>query len=94
MPTILIRHRVADFAKWKLVLDDESPSRKANGSCGERIFRSAVDPNEVLVLMEWDDIERAHLFVRSADLSDAMVRAEVTDRPDIWFLKEANRPPF
>ena len=90
----MVRHKVADFAKWKPVFDDDASSRHANGSRGDRVFRSAADPSEVLVLMEWDDVERARLFVRSADLSDAMVRADVTDRPDVWFLKEAARPAF
>jgi hypothetical protein len=36
---------------------------------------------ETLVLMERDNIERARHFVRSTDLSDAMVRAEAIDRP-------------
>jgi hypothetical protein len=90
MLTVLVRHRVANFATWKSVFDEHRGTRKANGSCGERVFRSSVDADEVFVLMEWDDVERARLFVRSVDLSDAMVRAGVIDRPDFWILDEAD----
>ena len=90
MLTVLVRHRVASFATWESVFDEHLGARKANGSCGERVFRRTGDTNEVFVLMEWDDAERARLFVRSTDLSDAMVRAGVIDRPDFWILEEAD----
>ena len=67
--------------------------RRANGCQGERLFRNARDPGEVLVLMGWDDLERARLFAQSDDLLEAMARAGVTDRPDVWFLEEAEPSP-
>jgi len=91
MPALLIRHKVADYAVWKPVFDEQSGTRAANGSLGGRIFISHADPDEVLVLLEWDDLERADLFALSADLNEAMVRAGVADRPDIWILQEVDR---
>ena len=44
------------------------------------------------MLLEWDDLERARLFVDSDDLQEAMTRAGVTDRPNIWFLEDVERP--
>jgi hypothetical protein len=92
MPALLIRHRVADYATWKPVFDEQSATRRANGSRGGRVFRSDADPNEVLIYLEWDDLERARLFVRSNDLREAMVRGGVVDHPDVWFVEEADRP--
>ena len=94
MPAILIRHNVADFAAWKPVFDDHSGTRAANGSLGARVFRSHADPEEVLILLEWDDLERADLFVLSDDLREAMIRAGVADQPDIWILKEVDRSAY
>jgi heme-degrading monooxygenase HmoA len=91
MPAVLIRHRVADYAAWKPLFDDDGPARRANGSRGGSIYRSADDPNEVLVLLEWDDLDRARLFADSDDLREAMDRAGVTDRPEIWFLEDVDR---
>ena len=93
MPALLIRHKVADYAAWKSVFDEDGITRRANGCQGGLLFRSAADPYEVLILLEWDDLERARLFARSADLREAMARAGVADRPDVWFLEEADRPP-
>jgi heme-degrading monooxygenase HmoA len=92
VPSLLIRHHVADYLAWKAVFDEHEPARRANGSQGSRLFRNAADPNEILLLLEWDDLERARLFADSDDLREAMTRAGVTDRPDIWFLEDVERP--
>jgi heme-degrading monooxygenase HmoA len=90
---MLIRHMVADYDAWQAHFDEQGIARRANGSQGGRIFRSADDPNDVLVLLEWDDLERARLFVDSDDLREALDRAGVTGRPDIWFLEDGDRIP-
>lgn len=90
MPVMLIRHNVADYGSWKPVFDEHGMTRRANGSRGGRIFRSADDPNDVLVLLEWDDLERARLFADSDDLREALERAGVTGQPQIWFLDDVD----
>ena len=92
MPCLLIRHTVQDYSDWKAVFDEQEDLRRANGSQGGRLFRS-TESGEVLVLLDWDDLERARLFADSDDLREAMARAGVTDRPDIWFLEDVERPP-
>ncbi len=92
MPSLLIRCHVADYPAWKAVFDEHEPTRQANGAQGEWLFRDADDPHEVLLLLEWDDLERARLFADSDDLREAMTLAGVTDHPDIWFLEDAARP--
>lgn len=91
MPSLVIRHQVADYATWKPHFDAHAVTRRANGSQGSRIFQSASDPNEVVTFLEWDDLERARLFAQSDDLRDAMTRAGVVGKPDLWFLEETSR---
>lgn len=88
MPSLLIRHRVKDYAAWHRVFRDEADTRRANGGQREVFFRNAADPNELWLLLEWDDLFRAQLFVTSDELLDALDRAGVTDRPDYWYLEE------
>jgi heme-degrading monooxygenase HmoA len=88
MPYLLIRHKVEDYAKWKPVYDQHGTTRKASGSQGSQLFRNANDPNELVILFEWDDLEKARQFVQSEDLRQAMQRAGVADQPDIYFLEE------
>jgi heme-degrading monooxygenase HmoA len=92
MPSLLIRHRIADYLAWKAVFDEHEPARRANGSQGGWLFRDADDPDEVLLLLKWDDLERARLFADSDDLRETMTRAGVMDRPDIWFLDDVEHP--
>jgi heme-degrading monooxygenase HmoA len=88
MEHIVIRHRVEDYAKWKEMYDGEGTRAKACGSKGARLFRNADDPNELVVLLKWDDLDKARQFVQSEELKDAMQRGGVTDLPDILILEE------
>ena len=91
MPYILIQHRVEDYAKWKPVFDEHGATRKAKGSKGGHLFRNADDPNELVILFEWDNMEKARQFVQSADLRQAMQRSGVSDQPDVYLLDELER---
>jgi heme-degrading monooxygenase HmoA len=94
MPLLLIRHKITNYGAWKPVFDEHGMTRRANGSQGGRIFRCADDPYEVVILLEWDNLERARLFADSDDLREVMDRAGVTDRPDFWFLADGDRIPI
>jgi len=91
MPYMLIRHKVEDYAKWKPIFDEHSASRKTNGSRGSQLLRNADDPNELLILIEWEDLGKAKQWAGSDDLRQAMARAGVADHPDIYFLDEIER---
>jgi len=93
MPYLLVRHKVEDYAKWKPIFDQVGATRQASGSQGGQLFRNAHDPNELVALFEWDDIEKARQFAQSEDLRQAMQRAGVSDQPDIYFLEEVEHVP-
>jgi hypothetical protein len=88
MPYLLVRHRVTDYEQWKAVFDAHSLTRQANGSRGGQLFRNASDPNELLVLLEWDVLEKARQYAQSEELREVMQRAGVVDCPSISFLKD------
>ena len=93
MPVLLIRHQVNDYDTWVKVFHEERETRRANGMQREHLYRDAANPDVVWVLLEWDDLFRARLFVKSDDLQEALARAGVTDRPDYWHLEEEHQPP-
>ncbi len=88
MPYMLIRHKVKDYAKWKPVYDENAANRKVAGSKGARLFRKANDPDELVILFEWDSLDNAKKFAKSEDLKKSMEKAGVSDQPDIYFLEE------
>jgi heme-degrading monooxygenase HmoA len=93
MPYLLVRHKVQDYAKWKPLFDQHAATRQTNGSRGGQLFRNATDPNELVILFEWDDLEHARQFAQSEDLRQTMQRAGVADQPDIYFLEAVEHVP-
>lgn len=83
---MLIRHKVRDFSEWKSGYDAHLPKRVEAGLSAKYLLRGANDPNEVVILFEAHDLDRARAFAESADLREAMQRVGVMDRPDIYFL--------
>jgi len=91
MPYLLVHHTAEDYAKWKPVFDQHATNRKNSGSKGGQLFRSADNPNELVILFEWDDLDKARQFTQSDDLRKAMQRAGVVGRPDLYFLEEVEK---
>jgi heme-degrading monooxygenase HmoA len=91
MLAMLIRHKVADERAWQPVFDENRMARRANGCRQEHLFRNADDPNELVILLEWDDLERARLYADSDDLHLVLRRSGVIGEPEIWFLDDAGR---
>jgi heme-degrading monooxygenase HmoA len=94
---MLIRHRVADFAKWKPAYDARSSARQRAGLKELHLFRNADDPNEVLLLFSVADVDKAKAFTASDDHREAVKNTGVSDKPDYYFLKyrlEANYAEF
>jgi hypothetical protein len=87
MPTfMLIRHKVRDFAAWKVGYDAHRTQRQEAGLTEKHLLRSSDDPNEVILLFEAQDLGRAKEFASSDDLRQKMQEVGVIDRPDVYFL--------
>lgn len=87
MPYILIRHRVADFSKWKPAYEAHLSARQEAGLREVHLLRNVDDPTEVILLLEAEDLQRAKDFTAAPDLRERMQAAGVTDKPDIYFLE-------
>jgi hypothetical protein len=86
MPHVLVRSKVQDFAKWKVKYDEHQSVRKAAGLTERYLFRNADNPNEVILLFETSDLDKARVFASSDDLRQKMQESGVTDKPDMYFL--------
>jgi heme-degrading monooxygenase HmoA len=84
---MLIRHKVADFAKWKPVYDAHASARQSAGLKEEHLLRNVEDPNEVILLFSAQDLNKAKAFAVSDDLREAMQKAGVSDKPNVYFLE-------
>ena len=91
MPYLLVRQKVTDYEQWKSAFDAHGPTRQANGSRGGQLFRDASDPNEVIMLLEWDVLENARQFAQSEEWREVMQRAGVVEHSPICFLKDGEQ---
>ena len=91
MPYLIIRHQIEDYERWKPVFDDHASTRAEYGSTGYQLLRSADDPNELCMVFEVQDLDRARELVFSDELGEKMQDAGVADQPDFYFLNEVER---
>jgi hypothetical protein len=89
MGLMIVRHRIKDYRSWKKAFDGHAGAQKAAGLTKPRVFRSADDPNETVILMDYKDLKKAKAFGVSADLKKAMESAGVVDQPTIYFVEQA-----
>lgn len=83
---MLIRHKVRDFKTWKAGYGTHYPKRVEAGLAEKYLLQNADYPNEVVLLFEVQDINRAKAFAASSELRERMQELGVTDKPEIYFL--------
>lgn len=94
MTYVLVNHEVEDYDKWKTIYDDTNHLLKAHGARVSSVFRSADDPNQVLVLTQFESLESAENFAKSHELRTAMQKAGVKGKLEINFLEETEKITF
>ena len=88
MIQVLVHHRVADYRNWRSVFDGALDFRHDGGECSCRIFRKAGNPNDLTLLFEWDEMEKAQRYMTSDELRKKMQQSGVLGAPEIQYLAE------
>jgi hypothetical protein len=86
MALLVVYHKVHDYAAWRPAYDAHEPARAAAGISNGRVFRRAEDPNDLVILLDVDDVDRARAWAASADLKAAMQNAGVVGEPVIHIV--------
>ncbi|MDI6723180.1 MAG: cyclase [Methanobacterium sp.] len=86
MHYVLVRHKIKDYDKWKRIYDENMENRKNNGSKGGHVLKGTDDPDEIVILFEWDDLDNARKFYRSEETRKRMEKAGV-ENPEIHYLE-------
>jgi hypothetical protein len=87
MAHLLIQHTVRDYPAWKAAFDGFIETRRAGGEKSYQIFHPDDDPNNLLLLFEWDTLANARTFMANPALKAAMSEAGVVDAPRTYFLE-------
>jgi hypothetical protein len=83
----IIRHKVANYAKWKPLYDSDDSARMANGLHNYVITRGVDDSNNVMVALLMDDVTKAKAFANNPALKDKMKKGGITGAPMVDFLE-------
>jgi len=87
MPYLLIHHKVENFDTWKSAYDEHRDARDKAGLTELHLLRNAADRNDVVILFQAKDLERARTFAGSNDLRTAMQKAGVVGPPELIELE-------
>jgi heme-degrading monooxygenase HmoA len=84
---LLGKTAVEDFEARKSAFDSNEPFRTQHGQQGYQLFRSVDDPNEAVILFEWDDDEDPRAFFRSEETRERLADAGVKGQPDLTLIE-------
>lgn len=87
MATIIVRHTVTDYSKWKPIFDSLEDARREAGYRSHTVLRDKENPSMISLLIKTDDLERTREFIRSGVLADATKRGGVQGQ-DVWICDE------
>jgi hypothetical protein len=87
MARLFVQHKVADYPQWRKVFDEMTANRTHFGMTGQSVFRTAADPNEIIIITEWLSVEHARAYATSPDLKSGMQAAGVVSQPNVLFLE-------
>jgi len=82
MVYINLRLNVADYDKWRLGFEANETSRRSAGSTGvNQFYRDVENPNNVTLVLEWEEASKARAFLNDPHTKASMDEAGVTGRP-------------
>jgi hypothetical protein len=86
---VTIHFKVKDYATWRTGYDGHEKNRVSAGITNGRVFRSAEDPNDVVILQDVADLAKARTWLGSDDTKAAMQKSGVIGSPSIRFAAAA-----
>lgn len=84
MAQIIANTQVKDFDSWKPGFEAAEPLRNSGGGISNpRIFRSVTDGNDIVIIFDVEDVDRARAFLTSDRIKEAMKNIGVVNGPRI-----------
>ncbi|HEY4616742.1 MAG TPA: hypothetical protein VIH09_00930 [Flavobacterium sp.] len=84
---IVIKHKVADYDKWRKGYDAHDSVRQAYGISHYVIGRGMDDRNTVIVIDKMNDVTKAKEFSAMPSLKEAMKKAGVIGSPEFAYYE-------
>ena len=84
-----VHFKVKDFNAWRTSYNGHEKERTSAGITNGRVFRSADDPNDVLILQDVADVSKARTWLGSNEMKSVLEKSGVIGSPSIRFAAAA-----
>ncbi|MGB7102346.1 MAG: hypothetical protein WBD95_26735 [Xanthobacteraceae bacterium] len=86
---LTLHFKVKDFNAWRTSYDGNEKNRTSAGITNGKVFRSADNPNEVVILQDVADVAKARTWYGSNEMKTTMENGGVLGSPSIRFAAAA-----
>ncbi|MEM7526398.1 MAG: cyclase [Pseudomonadota bacterium] len=87
MVRLFIRHKVRDFDFWLKAYSSTPKFREEGGVVAHSVHRSISTPDDVTVVHDFEDVEKARAFAQNPALGEIMVKIGVQGEVAIWLTE-------
>jgi hypothetical protein len=92
MATLIIRHKVEDYNRWKRGYDEADWLRKQHGITYASLHREESDPNDVIAVHEFKNMKGAKDFAKA--VPSLMEKIGVIGKPEVWFSEDVEHSTY
>ena len=85
---VIVRHKVRDYVAWKPYFLGDSKRQRDASFTRWQLTRSSHDKNELVIVFECADLDKAKTVMSDPSLAELMKKAGVLDQPTIYFLED------
>jgi hypothetical protein len=86
---LTLHFKVKDFNTWRTSYNGNEKNRTSAGITNGKVFRSADNPNEVVILQDVADVAKARTWYGSDEMKTTMEKNGVLGAPSIRFAAAA-----
>jgi hypothetical protein len=86
---LTLHFKVKDFNAWRTSYNGHEKNRVSAGITNGRVFRSADDENDVVILQDVADVAKARTWLGSDEMKTTMEKSGVLGSPSIRFAAAA-----
>src|SRR5438445_10924565 len=94
MVNLFVKHAFEDYRNWKVAYDDLGSTRRTMGVTVASVHQDPQDPNMVTVTHQFNTLDAAKTFASSDELKNAMMKAGVSGRPDMWITNDVEHTAY
>jgi hypothetical protein len=86
---LTVHFKVKDFNAWRTSYNGHEKDRASAGITNGKVFRSADDSNDVVILADVADASKARTWYGSSEMKSLMEKSGVIGSPSIRFAAGA-----